>query len=249
MDRSEYQTLFELEGSYWWFRGLHGVLLDTCRRLPGWPALRVLDAGCGTGKLAEVLAREAGGGGYAFDMSPAASDYWKLRGLTRVCRASANAIPFHDDSFDAVMAIDVLECDEVSEAQGYRELWRVTRPGGHLILVVPAFRWLMSPDHHLAVGASRRYTRAVLREVLARAPVQLVRVTYLFASVFMPVALYRTWRRLRGPSGVVRSELRRLPAVVNELLSYLVAGERRVLALTDLPVGSSILAVVQKARA
>lgn len=248
MEPCEYQTLFELEPSYWWFRGLRGVLLDTCRKLGLGPAAYILDAGCGTGLNVETLDFEVSCHSYGFDISPAAAEYWSRRRLRRICLASVNAIPFRDESFDAVFGIDVLECDGVVEGQAYKELLRVVRDGGYLIVVVPAYWWLMSREHHRAVQASRRYTRGRLLELLQEAPGRMVRITYLFGTLIGPIAAYRLWQRLVDPGGSERprSELRPLPHAVNELLARVVDWERRLLSFVDLPFGSSILAVVQK---
>lgn len=248
MEAHEYRTLYELETSHWWFRGLRAVLVDTCRQLGLSQCARVLDAGCGTGKNVEVIGREMGYQVYGFDTSSVAAQYWPYRQLRRMCIASVNAIPFRDETFDAALGIDVLECDGVDEGTAYRELWRVVRQGGYLIVVVPAYRWLMSPEHHQAVHASRRYTRRRLLKLLQRTPGRLIRVTHLFGSLLPPIAAYRLWRRLAVGSGgeCPRSELAPLPPVVNTWLFRVVDWERRLLSSVNLPFGSSILGVVQK---
>lgn len=248
MEAEEYQTLFDMETSYWWFRALRAVLLETCRHLKLGPSARILDAGCGTGKNIEVLGHELGHHTYGFDISSVAARYWPRRHLRQMCLASVNAIPFRDESFDVVLSVDLLECDGVIEHQAFQELCRVVRNGGYLIVVVPAYRWLMSPEHHRAVRASRRYTRLQLLEILQQAPVRLMRLTYLFTTVFLPIAVYRLWQRLDGRAEVERprSELQPLPRGVNEMLFRVVDWERRLLSFMDLPLGSSILAVVQK---
>jgi len=248
MEIQEYQTLFDFESSYWWFRGLRAVLGDTCHRLHLAPSAHILDAGCGTGKNVEMLAHEVSRNTYGFDISPAAALYWPRRRLRQMCLASVNAIPFRDESFDAALSVDVLECHGVIEHQAYHELWRVVRNGGYIIVVVPAYGWLMSPEHHRAVQASRRYTRRQLLELLQQAPVRLVRMTYLFTSLLLPIGVYRLWRRLDGGDyrERPRSDLRPLPRWVNALLIRVVDWERRVLSVVDLPFGSSILAIVQK---
>ena len=248
MESHEYQTLFEVETSHWWFRALRRVLLDTCRRLGLDRSSKILDAGCGTGKFVQVLRRDLSPHTSGLDCAPAAAPYWAQRQLPSMCVASVNAMPFLDESFDAVVGIDVLECDGVDEAQASRECWRVLRKGGYLILVVPAYNWLMSPEHHRAVHASRRYTRRRLSQVLARTQMRVVRMSHLFQTVFVPIAGYRLWHRWRGweANGAPRSELHRMAGPVNELLFHAVDWERRLLPFVDLPFGSSILAVVQK---
>lgn len=168
MEAYEYQTLFDFETSYWWYHGLHGVILDELRALDLPVNARILDAGCGTGGNLANLQAQSGNRGYGFDFSPHASAFWDRRRLERVSRASINEIPFADGAFDAVMSIDVLESDAVDEARACAELWRVTKPGGYLMLVVPAYDWLLTEEHHRAVHASRRYSRRRVAALLER---------------------------------------------------------------------------------
>jgi hypothetical protein len=146
------------------------------------------------------------------------------------------------------MCVDVLECEAVKEDTAYRELWRVLKPSGHLLLVVPAYDWLMSEEHHRAVRASRRYTRRRIRALLTNQPVELIRITHLFAALLPAVAFYRLILcRLRAASNSApKSELQPMPPVVDSLLFNVVNLERLFLRAFDLPFGSSILAVVRK---
>jgi SAM-dependent methyltransferase len=247
----EYQTMFSCEASYWWYRGLHGILLDVLRSVGLDERASILDAGCGTGQnlvnVGECVTPEA----FGFDLSGHAEPFWHQRGLERVCRASINEIPFCDNAFDAVMSVDVLECDAVGEDRAYGELCRIVKPGGYIILVVPAYEWLLTEQHHRAVHASRRYTRKRVRDLISRFPVDIMRVSHLFALLFPAIAAYRL--RLKYQKGSAdtppRSELQPLPPLVNRLLLGVVEIERVLLRHMDMPFGSSILAVARKAGA
>jgi len=245
----EYQTLFENEASYWWFRSLHSVLLDTVNDLGLGPDDSILDAGCGTGQNLVNMTRQVTNRAYGFDLAAEAAPFWSRRGLQTVCRASVNDIPFADDTFNAVISVDVLECDAVDETRAYHEMWRVLKKGGHLILLVPAYDWLMTKDHHRAVGASRRYSRSRLQAVLRTRPVTLIRMTHLFGALLPAIAAYRLTLSYfpRHKAGPPTSEIQPLPPVVNETLFRIMGFERRFLRRWDLPFGSSILAVVRKA--
>ncbi len=223
-------------------------MLDTLRGLPLGHQARILDAGCGTGQNLSNINREISSNSFGFDISAEAAKFWKNRNLERTLIASINEIPFADAAFDAVVSVDVLECSEVDDGKAYEELWRITKPHGYIILVAPAYEWLMSPEHHRAVGANRRYSRPRLREVLGRRPVEVLRMTHLFASLFPAIASYRLTKKLAKPrlNGPPRSELKPMPRLVNNLLSNIIDQERRLLRWIDLPFGSSILAVCRK---
>ena len=75
----------------------------------------------------------------------------------RGCRGSVNALPFSDDSFDAVVSADVL-CHCRGGPDGCpTELKRVLRPGGRLVVNMPAYQWLLSA-HDRQVHNVRRLT-------------------------------------------------------------------------------------------
>jgi SAM-dependent methyltransferase len=249
LEPHEYQTLFDLEASHWWFRGLHLTLIDTLRELNVNSASKVLDAGCGTGQNLSNVTRDLSPNAYGFDLSEDASHFWSKRGLNRVCRASINEIPFRSGTFDVVMSVDVLECTAVSQELAVAEIWRVLKPGGHMILIVPAYDWLMTPEHHKAVGASRRYSRSRVRSLLAQQEVEILRVTHFFGSLLPAVAAYRLALRYFGgqSDGTPRSELNPMHPVLNGLLFNIVNLERRYVRKHDIPFGSSIMAVARKA--
>lgn len=249
MQAHEYRTLYEYESSYWWFRGLHSTLLDILRGVGVDSNARVLDAGCGTGKNLLNISDRITSRAYGFDVSYEAAPFLAERGLDKVCLASINEIPFASNTFDAVVSVDVLECDAVNPTDAYAEMWRVVRPGGHIVLVVPAYDWLMTPEHHKAVQAVRRFTRSRLKKILSGRPVTILRLSHFFAALLPAVALYRLWlSRVKAEEhGTPVSEIQQLHPVVNSLLFRIVDLERRLWRIVDLPFGSSILAVVRKA--
>lgn len=248
MEPYEYQTLFEFESFYWWYKALHLILLDTLTSLGLSSGSRILDAGCGTGQNLANISDAITSGAFGFDVSKHAASFWNQRNLKKTCVASINEIPFASGSFQAVVSVDVVECEQVIEERAFREIWRVLVPGGYMILVVPAYDWLMDNEHHKAVGAVRRYSRNRLLPILSRNSMELVRITHLFGSVLPAVAGYRYAGNLlsRNKADQPRSDLKPLNPVFNRLLFQLVNMERMLLRKLDIPFGSSILAVARK---
>lgn len=248
MESVEYEKLSEYEASYWWYRGLQAILVDTVGRLRLGPLVRIFDAGCGTGKNLDVLVKDVSGAAFGCELSGHAAKYWSHNGIVRYCLASVNSIPFVDGAFDVVVTVDVLCCQEVEEAAALHELWRVVRKGGYLIIVVPAYQWLLS-EHDRAVHSVRRYTIRRLARLLEQPSARVVRTTYLFPSLFPFIASYRSVRNwIAGGNGrnPPRSDLHRLPSVLNALLYGIALVEGRLLRMMNFPFGSSVLMVVKK---
>jgi SAM-dependent methyltransferase len=185
---------------------------------------------------------------FGFDFSPEASKFWITRGLKRSVVASINDIPYPSDTFDVSMSVDVLESEGVDECRAVAELWRVTRPGGLILLLAPAYRWLLAEEHQRAVHAPRRYTRKELINLLSQQPVEIMRSTHLFAALFPLIAVYRLGQRVlsRHNNSRPHSDLRRLPTLVNTVFTRVMDVERQIVRKIDLPLGNSILVLGRK---
>jgi SAM-dependent methyltransferase len=154
-----------------------------------------------------------------------------------VC-GSALALPFAGETFDVVSAFDVIEHFE-DDAAVLREMRRVVRTGGRILVSVPAYQWAWSA-HDESAGHYRRYTRRHLVSVLAKAGLRLDRATYAFAATFPFFAGDRLLGRLRG--SVHRPTDAALPAPVERALLAMTRLDAAAMSVLDLPFGSSLLA-------
>jgi SAM-dependent methyltransferase len=174
------------------------------------------------------------------------------RGLARgtgVC-GSALQLPFADASFDLVGAFDVLEHCE-PEQKAVAELARVLRPGGRLLMSVPAYQWAWS-DFDDQNGHYRRYTRGRAVAALEAGGFEVLRATYAFAATLPFFAAERMARRLRQAvrrTPVEAADIVPLPETspaVDRFLTGLGRLDDRVLARGDLPFGSSVVVAARK---
>lgn len=254
MNRDEYRVMYEIEDDFWWYTGMRASMLRLLRAyMPETPGRRprILDAGCGTGGMLVHL-RELGEA-VGVDISEEALHFCRLRGLgpERARHGSIDALPFPEASFDAAVSLDVL-CDLVDDRPGFAELARVLRPGGILLLNLPAYQRLHS-EHDLAVNNLRRYTRRAVRRKLAEAGLRPVRLTYANMALFPPAALVRLAKRARNgyhdghrDREQAHSDLVRPHPLVNRALGALFTAEGRLIQRVNLPVGLSVVAVAQK---
>jgi uncharacterized protein involved in oxidation of intracellular sulfur len=94
--------------------------------------LRVLDAGCGTGRFTACLERRAARL-VGVDLDPAMLAVAAQRVRTPLLTADASRLPFRDAAFDVAIAVTVCEFT-ASPAAAVAELARVTRPGGRIVI-------------------------------------------------------------------------------------------------------------------
>src|SRR5579884_2141772 len=138
MNVAEYERMYRLEDTYWWFVGRHGFVEALMRASYGPPGRRsdlaVLDVGCGTGAMSEILSRW--GRVLSADFSPLALRFSRRRGLRSLVQADAMRLPLASGRFDVAVAMDVLE-HLPDDRAAVCELYRVLKPGGRLLVTVP----------------------------------------------------------------------------------------------------------------
>jgi SAM-dependent methyltransferase len=245
MDRDFYRAYFELEGRHWWFEGRRRLFLRLLEeRIP--PAsrpVRVLDFGCGTGAFLDDLDRF--GTVSAVDADPEAVSFCHARGRAEVRLAPPGApLPFADDAFDLVTSLDVIEHID-DDVAALAELRRVLRPGGLLLVAVPAFAFLWGKQDEVS-HHRRRYTARTLRRALARAGFGVERTSYFNTVLFAPIAAVRLGRRLLRAPGGRQSDFELGPARLNGVLGAIFGAEASLVSRWDLPFGVSLLALAKR---
>jgi len=244
MEAAEYRKLAEVEDAMWYFRALHAHVERELAAALGEGGADVLDAGCGTGGLIRRLGgRRPAWHWIGVDLEPVACALARARvgGGAEIREASVTALPLADAAFDAVVSADVLyHVDD--EAAALREFFRVLRPGGVVVINVPAYRWLWS-YHDEAVQARRRYARGEVLANLAAAGFVEGWATHWNTLPFPLVVARRKF--FPAPRG--GSDVQLFPAPVEAAFNVAMALERAWLrGVGRLPFGSSILAVAQK---
>jgi SAM-dependent methyltransferase len=214
MEPEEFARLYALEETFWWFEGMRRItaaLLDPV--CPPGPDRTILDAGCGTGWNLRWLRRYAGGGRVVgIDVDPVAVELSRKRQREDIIQASVLHLPFSESTFDLVTSFDVLPQlpGEASDVLAVREMGRVLRPGGFLVVRGAAYEWLRS-SHDEALATHRRYRLRTLIERLTSTGLNVVRATYANAVLLPAAVLHRLLLQRLGftASG---SDVRPLPS-------------------------------------
>jgi SAM-dependent methyltransferase len=231
---AEYRRMFEAEERQWWYAGQRAVALALFEPWARGRRLRLLDAGCGTGFNLRALSRH--GATTGVDLSPDAIAFCRSRGV-RAVRGSVLRLPFADASFDAVTSFDVIYHDWVEDdAAAVAEMSRVLRPGGALLVRVPALE-LLRGAHDAEVLTRRRYTLAELRALVERGGLRVHRSSYANSLLFPALLARRTLDRLLGREG---SDVGFLPSPLERLFRGLMSVEAWLVRRgMRLPIGAS----------
>jgi SAM-dependent methyltransferase len=232
------------QATHFWFRGFRRFVRPALADIAGGRHdLRMLDCGCGTGHNLTLL--RPYGRAFGFDVSGGglalARDHVGL-----LARADVARIPFATESFDLVTSFDVMQCVP-QDREALREMARVTRRGGAVLLTMAAFDMLRG-DHAEVWGEARRYTRATARALVEQAGLRVDRASFHFATTLPLMLAVRVSQRWLRPYRGLRDDTDIVVPIppVNAVLAGLLAVEAVVSRHVPMPVGSSLLVVARK---
>ncbi len=236
------QAMLDVDEHHWWYRGRRLIINTELARLPLPSSARVLDAGCGSGRTLEELSPRGEVSGV--ELNPEAARVARDRGDFDVRIGRLEELPWAEGTFDLITCLDVIE-HTPDDGVTLRELRRVTRPGGWLLVTVPAYQALWS-RHDEANHHYRRYNRRSLRTAAAGAGWELSRMTSFNSLLLAPAAAVRIAQRARRSDGEHALDLKLGPAWLNGLLERPLRLEAKWLTSgRTLPAGLSLLAVLR----
>jgi SAM-dependent methyltransferase len=247
MDTGFEEKYHRIEDTYWWFRARRDYLVRLIRgplRVP--PEAQILDIGCSGGALLSDLHNCGYKNLHGIDVSPAAIEICQGRGCAVVRVMDATQPDYPDNTFDLVIAGDVLEHLEHADA-ALKQWRRILKPGGTLIVLVPAFMFLWTShddvNHHF-----RRYRLGQLRRDLGRQGFTLPVGSYWNFSLFAPIAAIRIlMRAFSSPRRPATDQDVSMPRWLNSTLVGLLSLENTLLLHgLRFPVGVSALAIAVK---
>ena len=231
-----------VEKIHFWFWAKRKFLAMVLQKYIRAKNLRVLDVGCGTGAIMEFVKRK-GFVVFGIDVDQVALEYCRSKGL-EVGSGLATKIGFPDDTFDIVLALDVLEHVQV-DREAVQEIQRILKKGGIFIASVPAHRFLWS-YHDRALQHWRRYKKSEIEVLISREKLNIKLITWAHAGIFLPLVIGR-WLKNIFNFGNNESDVKEISPIINilwkvgyipELIIFIVYGR--------LPFGTSLLVVAVK---
>jgi SAM-dependent methyltransferase len=242
MEPIVYEEMAQHEDAHWWFharRRICQTVLDQAE-LP--KNAEILEAGCGSGGNLSLLAHY--GRVFAFEPYAEARAAAKSRGIGDIIEGGLpDNIPFADKQFDAVFMSDVLEHVK-DDAASLAAVCARTKPGGTLVLTVPANRWLFS-KHDITHHHFRRYGYHELQDKITAAGWTIELINYcnfwLFPAVFV-VRLLEKFKKSDTPSAGTK----RPSNPINTMLYHIFASERWLIPHIRLPFGVSLIVLARK---
>ena len=233
------------EERHFWFRALRRqshALLTTA--LGGRTPRLIIDCGTGTGRNLEWL--RAFGPAVGVELSPTGLAVARAHARP-VIKGTITQLPFDDQVADVASSFDVLYSLNHADAdRAVREMWRVLRPGGVVIINVAALD-ILRGSHSVLTQEQQRFSKRSLTTLVSGAGFRVERLTFSHMSSF-PIALaVRAAERLTGRAGTASdADLKVPPAPINAVFDGLLRLEAAWLRLGNLPIGSSLLMVARK---
>lgn len=234
-----YEDLYVQEEKHWWHiskRNVVARMLDAFLRNE---KPQILDIGCGAGKTMDMLSRF--GTIWGLDKSKTALSFCKRRGgFKHLILGEAADTRFQDNFFDVITMLDVLEHTE--ENATLREIKRILKPGGIMIITVPAYQWLWSAWDKI-LKHKKRYTERDLKAVVEKYGFTVMRSSYMYSFLVLPIFIFR---KLKSHKKSYESDFLTNPPPVNFLFAILSNIERYFVVRGWIPFGTSLIFVCKK---
>lgn len=252
MDQAYYKAYYHLEREHWWFLVRKKILAERIRHLLKQPVnIQSLNVGAATGATSDMLA--AFGPVMSIEYDEKCTAFTKTYLSTPIEQGSILELPFEANQYDLVAALDVIEHVEDHQL-AVQELWRVCKPGGHIVITVPAYSLLWS-EHDVINHHFRRYTLSELLALFQPLQGKVIYKTYYNSLLFLPIAAYRLFmngmKKIAGKKNATPArydhEILGTGGIINQILSGIFHIDHYLLKYGfRFPAGVSIMLFFQK---
>jgi len=237
--------MFEYENNYWWYKGLHELVIYFVQKYSNSDfSKNILDAGCGTGKMLELLSDYNFCEG--FDLSEDAIKFSKSRNLKNVFLHDLNKWKSESNIYDFIISLDVICCKGIiNENDILNTFYTSLKTGGKLILNLPALD-ILSRNHDIAVYIAKRYKRKTFVEQLTKLGFKINLATYRQPILFFIILILKIFEKKANDSTAI-SDLKPIPKYVNKLFLLNIRFENFFIRKGfRFPFGSSLFIVAEK---
>jgi len=240
---NELGYLGEIEDDYWWNEGRRKILCDLIyEQVNESKNLEILDVGCGPGGTS--IAFFQFGNVTGTDISFSGLKLAKEKGLTNVVVSSSTSIPFQSEKFDIITILDVIEHVQKHKTV-LKEIWRMLKPNGIIVVTVPAYQFLWS-QHDVASSHVRRYNNSTITKELKDSQFKIIRTSYFVSFLFPLIAIYRLITKNRINKKNPKGDLIKFPQPINNFFKKLMSIENKLLKKINLPFGLSVVCIAKK---
>ncbi|PIY71701.1 hypothetical protein COY87_04765 [Candidatus Roizmanbacteria bacterium CG_4_10_14_0_8_um_filter_33_9] len=240
MKKCEYDQMYMLEESHFWFVGKRMFINKYLKSIQS-SITQILDVGSGTGGTTKWLGQF--GDVIGLENNTHGVTLGKKRGVA-VLKGNATKLPFNDNCFSLVTLLDVLYHKQIRDVDTVlREILRVLKPGGYLLITDSAFPFLFSTHDDFQSG-NKRFTLGQLHKNLSNSGFQIDRSSYIFFFIFPLLLVKRKIINYFFPP--IRSDVNNVNVLMNWLLISLLKFESIFLSHISFPIGSSLIILAKK---
>lgn len=243
MEKALYDKVSELQNEHWWFVARRSFIASFFAKKSKSNA--ILEIGCGPGPMINFL-KNYGNFVIGIDYSEYALTLCTQNGHDNLVRGTVEHLPFSDESFDLLTSFEVLYHKQVgNDISVMKEMHRVCKVGGHVVIVDPAFDFLKGKHHNFSHGI-RRYTVNELTRKLESVGFVIKRASYIYMSIFPLLYVMRVIKNIFSPKNAMSSELNKTNPLVNRCMIILFQFEALILRKLNFPFGASVFCMAEK---
>ncbi len=244
MEKSEYERMYRLESDFWWYKTLHELVDSIIGRNKPEGEIKILDAGCGTGKMMEILQKY--GSVYGVDYSEDAVFFAQERGLSNIEIGDLNDFQLKNANYDVVVCLDVLYHSAIqNDLAVVEKFYHTLKNDGILIINLPAFEYLKR-SHDIVVHTKKRYRKNVFTHDLKEIGFTILNSSYRMPHLYFIILISKLFQGNKK-SKESESDLKEIPGWLNGLLLFFGRIENSLLKTGfSIPFGSSLFIVAKK---
>lgn len=245
MDKKVYENMKNLGDKNWWFsiqKKIVGLFLD--RNLTKTQNHKILDVGCGTGRLFKELSLY--GDVFGIEIDKESSEFCNSIGYKFVDNETLGKTNFTDEAFDTIVCTDVLEHIE-NDLDAIHQCFRLLNKDGFLFITVPVVPLFLSKNEK-QYGHFRRYDFISLIRLLKESGFDILETTYFNIFLMLPIIIIRKITDIFFTLGVQREPMEEinLPSFLNKILKFIFNLEFHIIKHIRIPYGLSLLVVAKK---